>query len=111
MASVEPNQGCGGWPSLTKDVDQELKPCLACQATEEGKHHKDKLHPGQPPDLPWSKVGADHWGPVPDGSRRHILVMQDCLTKYPEAIVVKNTAAPANIQALKEVVGRHGYPT
>ena len=26
------------WPSLTKDVDEELKPCLACQATEEGKH-------------------------------------------------------------------------
>ena len=98
------------WPSLTKDADEELKPCLACQATEEGKHHKDKLHPSQPPEKPWSKVGADHWGPTPDSSRNHILVMQDYLTKYPEAILVKSTAAQANIQALEEVFGRHGYP-
>ena len=37
------------------------------------------------------------------------MVTQDYLTKYPEAIMVKNTAAPANIQAM-EVFGRHGYP-
>ena len=98
------------WPSLTTEVDQELKPCLACQATSEGKHHKDLLHPSQPPDKPWSKVGGDHWGPLPDGSERHILVLQDYLTKYPEAIVVKSTGAQANIHALEEVFGRHGYP-
>jgi hypothetical protein len=96
------------WPSLTKDVEEELKPCLACQATGEGKHHKDKLTPSQPPERPWSKIGADHWGPLPDASGRHILVIQDYLTKYPEAIVVKNTAS--NIRALEEVFGRHGYP-
>ena len=56
------------WPSLTKDVDQELKPCLACQATTEGKHHQDLLHPSQPPQKPWSKLGGDHWGPIPDRS-------------------------------------------
>jgi hypothetical protein len=95
------------WPSLTKDVEEELKPCLACQATGEGKHHKDKLTPSQPPERPWSKIGADHWGPLPDASGRHILVIQDYLTKYPEAIV-KNTAS--NIRALEEVFGRHGYP-
>ena len=98
------------WPNLTKEVDYELKPCLACQATEEGKHHKDKLTPSLPPEKPWSKIGADHWGPLPDGSGRHILVLQDYLTKYPEALVVKNTAAEANIRALEEVFGRHGYP-
>jgi hypothetical protein len=36
--------------------------------------------------------------------------MQDYLTKYPEAVVVKNTAAKDNIRALEEVFGRHGYP-
>ena len=95
------------WPSLTKDVDQELKPCLACQATTEGKHHQDLLHPSQPPQKPWSKLGGDHWGPIPGGSGRHILVPQDYFTKYPEAIV---TAAEANIRALEEVFGRHEYP-
>ena len=64
-----------------------------------------------PPERPWNKIGADHWGPLPDGSQRHILVIQDYLTKYPEAVVVKNTAAEANIKALEEVFGRHGYPS
>ena len=97
------------WPGITKDADEELKACLACQATEESRH-KDKLTLTQPPEKPWSKVGGDHWGPLPDGSNRFILVLQDYLTKYPEAILVKNTAAKDNIRALEEVFGRHGYP-
>ena len=36
--------------------------------------------------------------------------MQDYLTKYPEAIVVKNTAVKENIRVLEKVFGRHGYP-
>ena len=36
--------------------------------------------------------------------------MQDYLTKYPEAMVVKSTAAKDNIKVLEEVFGRHGYP-
>ena len=98
------------WPGITKDVEERFRPCLACQATTEGKMHADKLHPTEPPDDGWEKVGADHWGPLPDGSQRHILVVQDYLTKYPEAIITKGTAAKDNIGALEEIFGRHGYP-
>ena len=58
----------------------------------------------------WSKVGADHWGPIPDGSNRYILVIQDYLTKYPEAVLVNSTATKHNIPVMEEVFGRHGYP-
>ena len=98
------------WPGITKDVEERFKPCLACQATTEGKMHADKLHPSEPPDSVWEKVGSDHWGPLPDGSERYILVVQDYLTKYPEAIITKGTAAKDNIGALEEIFGRHGYP-
>ena len=98
------------WPGITKQVEEEFRTCLSCQATTEGKHHADFLHPTDPPDGVWSKVGADHWGPLPDGSGRHILIVQDYLTKYPEGIVVRHTAAPDNIRALEEIFGRHGYP-
>lgn len=98
------------WPGFTTDVEHECKPCLACQVTTEGKHHRDKLTPSKPPARVWSKVGADHWGPLPDGSARYILVLQDYLTKYPEAVVVSHTAAKDNIRALEEIFGRHGYP-
>ena len=95
---------------MTKDIENAYQSCLACQATKEGKNHRDKLHPTSPPARVWSKLGADHWGPLPDGTDRHILVIQDYLTKYPEAIVTKGTAAKHNIQVLEEVFGRHGYP-
>ena len=98
------------WPGITKDVEERFRPCLACQATTEAKMHADKLHPSEPPDGVWEKVGADHWGPLPDGSQRYILVVQDYLTKYPEAIVTRSTSAKDNIGVLEEIFGRHGYP-
>ena len=69
------------WPGITKDIEDRFRPCLACQATTNAKHHADKLHPTEPPERVWEKVGADHWGPLPDGSQRHILVVQDYLSK------------------------------
>ena len=98
------------WPGMTKHIEEEYKSCLACQATKEGKNHRDKLNPSAPPDDVWSKVGADHWGPIPDGSGRHILVIQDYLTKYPEAVPTAGTSAKNNIKVLEEIFGRHGYP-
>ena len=37
-------------------------------------------------------------------------MVQDYLSKYPEAVVVKHTAGKDNIRALEEIFGRHGYP-
>ena len=37
-------------------------------------------------------------------------MLQDYLTKYPEAVVTKSTAGAPNIKALEEIFGRHGYP-
>ena len=98
------------WPGITKHIEEEYKSCLACQATKEGKNHRDKLNPSKPPDDVWMKLGADHWGPIPDGSGRHILVLQDYLTKYPEAVTTAGTSAKDNIKILEEIFGRHGYP-
>ena len=98
------------WPNYTTQVDEAYKHCLACQATTTGRHHNDFLQPNAPPDRVWSKVGSDHWGPLPDGSGCYILVVQDYLSKYPEALLVSNTAAKDNVRALEEIFGRHGYP-
>ena len=49
------------WPNITKEVEARFKSCLACQATTEGKHHADKLHPTEPPEQVWENIGADHW--------------------------------------------------
>ena len=98
------------WPGITSHIEDEYKTCLACQATKQGKNHRDKLTPMTPPKDVWEKVGADHWGPIPDGSGRYILVLQDYLTKYPEAVPTAGTSAKDNIRILEEIFGRHGYP-
>ena len=95
---------------MTADIENEYRSCLACQATKEGRHHRDHLTPSAPPEKVWSRLGSDHWGPIPDGSGRHVLLVQDYLTKYPEAVVVKGTSAESNIPILEEIFGRHGYP-
>ena len=46
----------------------------------------------------------------PDRSTRHVLVIQDYITKHLKVIVVKGTDAESNITMLEEIFGRHGYP-
>ena len=103
-------RGVAYWPGITKEVEEEYRTCLACQATKEGKLLRDKLTPSTPPEKVWSTLGADHWGPIPDGTGKQVLVIQDYLTKYPEAVVVRGTDAASNIPVLEEIFGRHGYP-
>ena len=60
------------------------------------------------PSTPWDRVAADHWGPTPDG--KHLIVLVDLLSRYPEVVVVKGTAAEDNIPALDDIFSRHGFP-
>ena len=66
------------------------------------------LKPTTAPETPFSRVAADHWGPTPEG--KHILVVIDTLTRYPEVAVVDGTSTEANIRALDEIFSRHNPP-
>ena len=74
--------------------------CLACSAATLIPH-RDPLQPTKAPDLPFTRVAADHWGPKPCG--RYILVVIDPLTRYAEVDVVKGTSAEDNINALDNI--------
>ena len=95
------------FPGMDKLVEDTVTACLPCQAATD-KHSKDPLRPNKPPAEPWSTVYTDHWGPTPDN--RHILVIIDALTRYPEVITVKGTSAHDNIHAFAEAFARHGTP-
>ena len=95
------------FPGMDKKVEREVESCQACQAAVETKQ-RDPLKPNPAPLEPWDRVQCDHWGPTPDG--KHLLVVIDALTRYPEVIVVKGTSAEDNIGAFMEIFGRHGYP-
>lgn len=94
------------FPGIDRAIDTKVSECLACQASTKT-HHRDPLIPSKPPSRPWEKLSADHWGPLPDG--KHLLVVIDDLSRYPEVAVVKGTSAHANIPALDDIFARHGF--
>ena len=94
------------FPNMDMEVMSIVSGCLACQASTP-RQHRDPLIPSDPPKKPWEKLGADHWGPTPDG--KHILAVIDMLSKYPEVAITKDTSAEENIVALDEILSRHGF--
>ena len=94
------------FPNMDMEVMSVVNGCLACQASTPTQH-RDPLIPSKPPKKPWEKLGADHWGPTPDG--KYILAVVDMLSKYPEVAITKDTSAEENITALDEILSRHGF--
>ena len=96
------------FPGMDKMVERKVASCLPCQAATDC-HLRDPLKPNPAPAEPWDRVFCDHWGPTPtDG--KHILVIIDGLTRYPEVLTVNGTGAEDNIHAFSEVFARHGLP-
>lgn len=94
------------FPGMDKAVEDKVSSCIPCQASTEVKH-RDPLVPSIPPETPWQKLAADHWGPTVDG--KYLLVVVDELSRYPEVAIVNSTGADANIEAFDNIFTRHGY--
>ena len=95
------------YPGMDKMIERRASGCLGCQAATK-KMHRDPLKSTKVPTLPWQKVAVDHWGPTRDN--KHLLVMVDVLSRYPEVEVVKGTSSHDNIVAFDNIFCRHGFP-
>ena len=90
-----------------KAVERAVASCLPCQASVE-ERQRDPLKPTKALTEPWVKLYADHWGPTRE--HKHVLVVIDGLTRYPEVQVVSGTSGEDNIRAFSEIFSRHGIP-
>ena len=61
------------------------------------------------PSSAWDTVALDLFGPFPTG--KHVLIVQDVLTRYPAAKIVSNTSSSKIIPALNDIYINYGYPT
>ena len=61
------------------------------------------------PSSAWDTVALDLFGPLPTG--KHVLVVQDLLTRYPAAKIVPSTSSSKVIPALHDIYIDYGYPT
>ena len=64
---------------------------------------------GMGPSSAWDTVTLDLFGSLPTG--KHVLVVQDLLTRYPAAKVVPSTSSSKVIPALHDIYIDYGYPT
>ena len=64
---------------------------------------------GMGPSSAWDTVALDLFGSLPTG--KHVLVVQDLLTRYPAAKIVPSTSSSKVIPALHDIYIDYGYPT
>ena len=88
------------FPKLDSIIEEKVKQCPSFQIFT-GKHTKEPLQPLRVPEKAWANVNVDIFGPMPD--KRHVLVVQGSLTRFPAAKIVSLTAEKPVIVALKDI--------
>ncbi|KAJ1171952.1 hypothetical protein NDU88_003809 [Pleurodeles waltl] len=102
------------WPKMSQKVKEFCASCATCQAS--GKtvgHPKAPLIPLPVVGVPFERVVVDIVGPLepPTASgNQYILVVVDHATRYPEAIPLRSTTAPAVAKARIGIFTRVGFP-
>jgi hypothetical protein len=103
------------WPGMSKDIKKHVQECDACQRTK--KSHfppAGMLQPMPIPHRPWSSLGMDLLGPLPESNRGHnmILVVIDRLTKMAHFIPTTHRYTSRIIANLflENVFRYHGLP-
>ena len=102
------------WPRIHKSVSQYCKTCKVCQIT--GKPNQvikpAPLKPIPVTGEPFSKVIIDCVGPLPKTKSGHqyLLTIMCCLTRYPEAIPLRNIKAKTIIPVLIKFFTNYGFP-
>ena len=94
-------------------AEQYVKTCEVCQTKDRGKKPRAPLGDMPTPKGPWGTVSLDYLGPLPTttGTRKqYILVITDCLTKFPLAIATKDQTAQTTVNVLQDKFLEYGAP-
>ena len=100
------------WPGVFRDVEDHCRTCEECQKTTCRRPAKAPLVPLPVMEEPFRRIAMDIVGPLPRSStgKRYILVICDYATRYPEAIALRTTDAPAIAEELVKFFARMGVP-
>ena len=102
------------WPSMKKDITRYVKTCAVCQRT--GKPNqvipKAPLRPIAALGEPFAEIVVDVVGPLPKSKSGHvyILIMIDLVSRYPEAIPIRNFSSKIVVRKLTRFFTHFGLP-
>ena len=102
------------WPSVRREVTPFCKSCYICQRTDKrGVCGRVPLQNVSIIDVPFKRVVVDLVGPISppsDGGHRYILTVVDYVTRYPEAIPLKNINTKTVAEAPLDIYSRVRIP-
>ena len=96
------------FPNLHDAVRTKVASCKPCQLYT-NKTTKEPQSILKGPSSAWDTVALDLFGPIPTG--KHVLVVQDVLTRYPAAKIVPSTSSSKVLPALNDIYINYGYLT
>ena len=94
-------------PGLNQLVEKKIHGCRTCQLYTP-KTTKEPIAPQRTNKTSWEEVSVDLFGPLPD--KRHVLVVQDTMSRFPAAAIVQTTAAQPVLKALDKIYTSYGHP-
>ena len=96
------------FPRLNEEIESWVKNCKQCQMFTPASR-KHNLMPHQLTQYnAWEKVSIDLFGPMPD--KRHVLVAQDMVSRFPAAKILQKSDAKHVNKALGEIYADFGVP-
>uniref|UniRef100_A0A8C1VW95 Gypsy retrotransposon integrase-like protein 1 n=1 Tax=Cyprinus carpio TaxID=7962 RepID=A0A8C1VW95_CYPCA len=110
--TVQRIRDCFHWPGLEAEVKRFCQACPTCQRTSPSTPPPSPLIPLPIIEVPYERIRMDLVGPLPKSARghKHILVILDYATRYPEAIPLRKATAKAIAQELFLLSSRVGIP-
>ena len=94
-------------PKLSEAIEKFVKGCEPCLLFTP-KYTKECIHPQRVPEKAWEEVSIDLFGPMPDN--KHILVVTDNMSRFPDAKIVPSTDSKSVLPALEETYTNFGQP-
>ena len=103
------------WIKMYQDVRHWIKSCTLCNTKKNPKPVKAELIPIPVEPYPFHRVSIDIVGPFPPtkpDKYKYICCFTDHMTKWPEAVCMKDVSAPTVARAIyEEIIFRYGCPS
>ena len=100
------------WPNSARDVKLFVSSCVSCQKSKITRHTRPAVRHIPMPARRFEHIHIDVVGPLPPSQGcTHLLTIVDRFTRWPEAVPISDTSAPALCRAfLYNWVARFGVP-
>ena len=101
------------WSSMESQVDSYISNCIKCREDNiKFTYEPDELHPIAVKGI-INRLHLDIKGPLPETPEhnKYIIVAMDSLSKWPEAMALKNKSAASTAYFMLDVLSRHGCPS